>query len=170
MNKVYNKACDTNTTVSFVFGKNGRKFGGDPIDNFQTTSWPFGRLSSEVTGEMTCLEDGGYLVDGKVDFNSDTYSWKTDGDDPIHNAFILGMSDGTYNGPEKEDMVPNLSLMLIDMYSNNPRGITWSSWGVNGEHVEWGQASPSYDNPIDNNEMPIDYARDYEFSIAGNRK
>jgi len=145
-------------------------FGGDPFDNIKTLAWPFGRTSANCTGSMTLYPDGSYFVSGELEFLSDTYSWKADGENSEHNFGIKQFgssynwkgSDGHGGGKWQLSFFPSIvGVGAIPLHKSCTP--FQSSTSIIAGSILWSQASKLYSN----GEMPVDYSRKFYFYIVG---
>ena len=187
MNKVYETAC-SQVGEPIDFKWKNRAFGGNPFTNLMTEAWPFGRTSADVTGEMTCDENGNYSVDGTMKFNNDKYSWKEDGTgwnaDFAKDIRSLN-TDCAVLGSIRDVVAAgfdyhNTGIDLLSRGENSPgdgnmytripytSGTQWSFFEDDSVgSVSWKEPSSDYNNSTDNGEMPVHYVKDYNFHTEG---
>ena len=160
--KVYEKSKKSGKPEYFEYGRFPIN-DISPVSNSTDKSWPFGRMSGRVEGNLLAIGENEYSIDGVAIMQDDYYDWNQDGDDMVHNYGISVMA-GNWNGPNSNDLVNGTIL------SNTPgtfEGFTWNSsmnLSSNPELVKWDQVSPSYGT---DNGVPIRYERDYYFRIKG---
>ncbi len=153
-------------------------FGQTTHKNFQTLSWPFGRVGAICKGKMWISSDNSYFISGSLSFVSDKYSWKEDGDNKDHNRAIKILGGcynwfDEYNGKgEWELTVTANSLILGYQYKKGDVIMTKPPLHINstqfGSYKMAGAGSTYWKTPSSNykdGEMPVNYSRKFYFYL-----
>lgn len=163
-----------NRPISFVWADDNeddkirrRGFNLDPDEAIDTMAWQFGRVAATIKeGIIVVCEDGSYFAKGRLVYESDTFSWESDGDGFWHNVgiFILG---NNWNDPRVGSW--QHGSITSEMSLNDPSIKKFEAFVFDaspGEsYVQWRVNSKSY---TDGN-MPVHYARDYYFCTHGTK-
>ena len=159
--------------ISFIWNDSNRPdnirrhgFNLDPYEAINTRAWQFGRVAATIKeGIIVVCDDGSYFVKGRLVYESDTFSWATDGDGFWHNIGIRiignnwnaeGFGNWRHSTITSAAYLNDHSINEFDSSLDPPPG----------PYVKWHKHSNSYPN----GEMPVHYARDYYFCTYGKPK